>query len=312
MIDQMVSSGFNTMRFPYSNEMFDPHSVPTGINYKLNPDLKGLKGVALMDKIIDAATSRGMAVILDQHRPDQYAQSDLPYTDKLTEQQWIDDWTMLARHYRNNPMVVGADLHNEPKGQATWGDGNPKTDWQLMAQKAGDAVLAANSHWLIFVEGIDHYKNQYYWWGGDLRGAKDHPVKLSVPNRLVYEAHDYGPGVYNQNWFQAKDFPRNMPKIWDEHWGFIKKQNTAPVLLGEFGGKSVGNTTEGKYQKSLVSYLKQRGISYTYWCWNPDSGDTGGVLKNNWKTVDQSKLKMLQTYQSPLPQARKAGLKDRT
>jgi endoglucanase len=38
-----------------------------------------------------------------------------------------------------------------------------------MAEKAGDAALAANPHWLIFVEGIDHYQGQYYWWAATWR-----------------------------------------------------------------------------------------------------------------------------------------------
>ena len=35
--------------------------------------MKGLQGLALIDKIVDAATSRGLMVILDDHRPNQYA-----------------------------------------------------------------------------------------------------------------------------------------------------------------------------------------------------------------------------------------------
>jgi endoglucanase len=302
MLDQMAADGFNSVRLPYSNALFRPGNTPTGINYRLNPDLKGLSGVALLDKIVDAATSRGLMVILDQHRPNQYAQSPLPASGSLTEQDWIDDWVMLARNFRNNPRVVGADLHNEPNGPATWGTGNPQTDWRLMAEKAGDAILRVNPRWLIFVEGIDNYQGRYYWWGGDLQAAKRYPVKLSEAHHLVYEAHDYGPDVYNQSWFQAKNFPDDLPAVWDRNWAYLKGQNIAPVLLGEFGG-SVGNDAEGKWQRTLVSFLKQRGISYTYWCWNPDSTDTGGILTSNWKTADQPKLDLLHTYQSPVPRA---------
>src|ERR1051326_100403 len=77
MLKQIVSSGFNTIRLPYSNQLFDPASVPQGIDYNANPDLKGLKGLALMDKIVRGATSLGLRIILDQHRPDAYAQSNL-------------------------------------------------------------------------------------------------------------------------------------------------------------------------------------------------------------------------------------------
>ncbi|HEX6471518.1 MAG TPA: glycoside hydrolase family 5 protein [Streptosporangiaceae bacterium] len=306
MLDQIVSSGFNTVRLPYSNELFDPASKPNGIDYKLNPDLKGLSGPAIYDKIVNGATGRGLMVILDQHRPDQYGQSNLWYTSKLSEQKWISDWVMLAHRYAGNPRVIGADLHNEPHGEATWGDGNPRTDWRLAAEKAGNAVLAANPNWLVFVEGVDSYRGDGYWWGGDLRGAQQHPVRLSKPDKLVYSAHDYGPGVFNQNWFQRADFPKNMPALWDKHWGYLQRLGNAPVLVGEFGGrKSTGNSAEAIWQNALFAYMKARGISYTYWCWNPDSGDTGGMLQNDWKTLDPGKMRMVSTYQSPLPQANK-------
>lgn len=49
-----------------------------------------------------------------------------------------------------------------------------------------------------------------------------------------------------------------------------------------------------------MSYLKANAISYSYWCWNSDSGDTGGILDNDWKTVDQAKMDILSAYQWPL------------
>ncbi|MBE1608056.1 cellulase family glycosylhydrolase [Actinopolymorpha pittospori] len=301
MLDQMKASGFNTIRLPYSNQLFDPASKPAAaIDYHKNPDLKGLHGLALMDKIVDGATDRGLMVLLDQHRPDAQAQSELWYTDHLSEDKWVQDWTMLARHYRDNPLVIGADLHNEPHGRATWGTGDKSTDWRLAAERAGNAVLKANPNWLIVVEGIDSYNNDGYWWGGNLMGAKDHPVRLSEPNKLVYSAHDYGPGVSQQSWFGAPNFPDNMAKIWKDHWAYLAMDGTAPVLMGEFGGRSVSpSTTEGKWQHALANFLKQHGISYTYWSWNPNSGDTGGVLKDDWKHVQQQKLDMLKGYQAP-------------
>jgi len=62
----------------------------------------------------------------------------------------------------------------------------------------------------------------------------------------------------------------------------------------------MGTDVEGVWQRSLVSFLKDRGISYAYWAWNPNSGDTGGILKDDWTTVDQAKLHILSAYQWPL------------
>jgi endoglucanase len=303
MLDQMAGAGFNTIRLPYSNDLFLPASKPNGIDFKLNPDLRGLTGPQIMDKIVEGATSRGMMIILDRHRPDQWGQSNLWYTDKVSEQTWIKDWTDLATHYKNNPMVIGADLHNEPHGQATWGDGKQDTDWRLAAERAGNAVLKANPNWLIFVEGVENYQGsggKGYWWGGNLQGAKDNPVRLSDESKLVYSAHDYSPKVFGQNWFSDPNFPNNMPALWDSQWGYLVKDNIAPVMLGEFGGRSVGGDAEGIWQRKLLEYLKANKISYTYWSWNPDSGDTGGVLADDWATVHKDKIDMLKQYQAPL------------
>jgi endoglucanase len=295
MLDQMARAGFNTIRLPYSNQLFDPASVPSGINYDLNPDLKGLRGLALMDKIIQGAGQRGINVILDRHRPDAYAQSELWYTDQVPESRWIADWVMLARHYRGNSTVIGADLDNEPRGPATWGSGNRRTDWRLAAERAGNAILRVNPDWLIIVEGIENFYGDYYWWGGNLEGARWFPVRLSHPEKLVYSTHDYGPEIYEQAWFLSHRFPRNLPSVWEEHWAYLQTDGIAPVYVGEFGGRSMGQDAGGTWQRSLVAYLGERRISYTYWSWNPDSSDTGGVLNNDWRTVDPSKLHNLDT-----------------
>src|SRR5260221_260992 len=129
----------------------------------------------------------------------------LSYTDQVPQTGWIQDWVMLAQHYRGNTTIIGADLNNEPHSPATWGGGNPSTDWRLAAQQAGNAILAVNPQWLIIVEGIDVYQGDSYWWGGNLQGAKRFPVRLSRPDKLVYSAHDYGPEVYPEQWFQVSN-----------------------------------------------------------------------------------------------------------
>ena len=34
-------------------------------------------------------------------------------------------------------------------------------------------------------------------------------------------------------------------------------------------------------------------MSFAFWCWNPDSGDTGGILQDDWMTVNQNKLDII-------------------
>jgi endoglucanase len=300
ILNEIVQAGFNTIRFPFSSQFLDdPESLPRDINYEKNPDLQGLRGLGLLDRLVEGARLRGLKVILDRHRPTADDQTALWYTDQVPESRWIADWVMLAKHYRGNDTVIGADLHGEPHGPATWGNGDPYTDWRLAAERAGNAILKANPDWLIIVEGIEQYKGGLYWWGGNLQGAGKYPVRLSRPDKLVYSAHDYGPDVYPQAWFHAANFPQNLASIWQQHWAYLQLSGQTPVLMGEFGASSVSET-EGTWLRSLMAFLKAHGFSYTYWAWNPDSADTGGLLLQDWTTLDQQKLSILETYQTPL------------
>src|SRR5215475_13614327 len=191
MLDQIKSLGYNTLRLPYCNQLFDSGSVPNGIDFNLNPDLQGLNGQQIMDKIIAYCGQIGLRVFLDRHRPDAAGQSELWYTAAYSETRWINDWRSLAQRYSGNPTVVGADLHNEPHGAACWGCGDMNRDWRLAAERAGNAILSVNPNWLIIVEGVEAFNNDFYWWGGNLMGAATAPVRLNAPNRLVYSAHDY-------------------------------------------------------------------------------------------------------------------------
>ena len=36
-----------------------------------------------------------------------------------------------------------------------------------------------------------------------------------------------------------------------------------------------------------------KGLGYAYWCLNPNSGDTGGILYDDWSTVNYQKMAYL-------------------
>ncbi|WP_295133221.1 Calx-beta domain-containing protein [uncultured Reyranella sp.] len=304
MMDQMVDQGFNTIRLPFSSEMLHTSAAPNGIDFSKNPDLKGLSALQVMDKIVDYAGEIGLKIILDHHRSDAGAgtsENGLWYNSQYTQAAWINDWKMLAARYADDPAVIGADLHNEPYN-GTWGGGGAK-DWALAAETAGNAIGTVNANWLVFVEGVGTYNGQNYWWGGNLMGVRDRPIDLALDNKLVYSAHDYPNSVYEQSWFQGADFPANLPAKFDQMWGYIYKEGIAPVWIGEFGTKLV-DPKDAPWLEAITSYLGgdfnndgtsdlaagQKGPSWTFWSWNPNSGDTGGILNDNWTTVNQTKM----------------------
>jgi endoglucanase len=300
MLDQMKSKGYNSIRLPFANAMLKAGVMPSGIDFSKNPSLQGLTALQVMDKLIEAAGARGIKVILDNHRSTPGGGPEgggLWYTSEYPESVWIEDWKMLANRYKGNSTVVGMDLRNEPHG-GCWGCGSATTDWRLAAEKAGNAILAVNPDLLIIVEGISTYEGNSYWWGGNLMGAKAHPVRLNVANRLVYSPHDYPETVYPQTWFNDPNYPNNLPALWDKYWGYLHNENIAPLLIGEFGTK-YETTKDKQWLSTLASYIKQRGISWTYWCLNPNSGDTGGLLLDDWTTWHDGKQTVLAGIQYP-------------
>jgi endoglucanase len=300
LLDSIQTAGFNAIRLPYCNTALTT-SASSALDTNLNPDLVGKTGLQIMDLVIAGASARGIKVILDRHTLHGEPNTDVTlwYDSQVSEQQWIDDWVMLAQRYKGNPTVIGFDLQNEPHGTARWGNGDPATDWQIAAQKAGNAVLAANPDLLIIVEGVEQFNNQFYWWGGQLMGAATYPVQLSIPDKLVYSPHDYPSSIFAQTWFSDPTYPANLPGVWDANWGYLSKANTAPILIGEFGSM-LQTTSDQQWIDALAQYITTNGLSFTYWALNPDSGDTGGILEGDWTTIDPVKLAALTPILAPL------------
>jgi endoglucanase len=343
IVNDIANLGYNTIRLPYSNQMVETPIVPSNLSFynngPINTDLKGLTALQDMQKIVDYATSIGLKVILDQHREEagESAEADgLWYASGYTTQQWVNDWVTLANLFKGNTGVIGADLHNEPHTPAgdtysqgaTWGGGGAN-DWVVAAEQAGDAILNVEPNWLIFVEGIGENPvtsssqlpagetgtMNTTWWGGDLELAGSDPVVLSGANRLVYSAHDYGPSLYQQTWFNSSTTPSSLDGVWNLEWGYLDTQGTAPVWVGEFGTdnsssdiESSSAASQGQWFQSLVSYISSHShMSWSYWAANGE--DSYALLDGSYDPTPVSSLKqsLLQTIQDPLPISGETG-----
>lgn len=180
--------GFNVVRFAWSNELYESNPIVKASAVAANPQFAGMRAMDVFNAVIRELARQGLMIILDNHMSNadwccsNTDDNTLWYNAQYPESSWISDWQGIAAKYRSLPQVIGADLRNEPRFNATWG-GSAATDWHAAAERGGNAVLQANPNLLIFVEGVNY--------AGDLTGIRNLPVVLNPPRHLVYEAHDY-------------------------------------------------------------------------------------------------------------------------
>jgi aryl-phospho-beta-D-glucosidase BglC (GH1 family) len=318
-LDKIQSLGFNALRIPICNLNLYSTAVPVGyVNPTLNPAYAGKTAIQRLDLFLANLEARKIFFMLDHHDDDcNYAQPtpfpDLWYSNSMSEEQWIKDLEFVANRYKDKEYFAALDLKNEPHDRTTWGDGNTATDFRLAAIKASQRVRVQNPNILIFVEGIGENNQSSvsgfnkcttgvaHFWGENLQPVECYPILDSeIPkNKLVLSPHVYGPDVYNQPYFQTGDFPNNMNAIWETKFGFLLAQGYT-IAPGEWGGKYGEALASDKvWQDKWVDYQISKGICNNFhWSYNPTSGDTGGVVADDWTTVKTGKVANIQRLQN--------------
>lgn len=322
-IKAIADHGFNLIRVPMSAELINQWAAgeypQANYNNAYNEELNSMNSLEIFDYFLKLAEQNGMKVMPDIHSANTDAaghNANLWYTDRVSAKEYYAALEWLADRYKDNDTIIAFDLKNEPHGKpnegdqaAIWNDSKDANNWKYVAETAAGKVLAKNPNVLIMVEGIEiypkdikkngDYKSQdnddYYfnWWGGNLRGVKDYPIDLGKhQDKLVYSPHDYGPTVYEQPWFEGGyDFKSLKKDCWQDNWLYINDDNIAPLLIGEWGGfMTEPNITWMTHMRKLI---KDNHLNHTFWCFNANSGDTGGLVLDDFTTWDDEKYEFV-------------------
>ena len=323
-VKAIADHGFNLIRVPISAQLINQWAAgeypDANYNRAYNPALTQLNSLEIFDYFLSLAEANGIKVMPDIHSAETDAaghNANLWYTGKVSEEEWLAALEWMAKRYKDNDTIIAFDLKNEPHGKpgegnraAIWNDDrNAPNNWKRAAEKAAARILSVNPNVLIMVEGTEIYpkdiktnkdyhstdEKQYdfNWWGGNLRGVKDFPIDLGrYQNKLVYSPHDYGPTVYRQPWFEGNyDYDSLMRDCWRDNWFFIYETGKAPLLIGEWGGfMREPNLT---WMTHLRKLIKTYRLNHTFWCLNANSGDTGGLLLDDFTTWDNEKYEFV-------------------
>ncbi|MEU9002172.1 cellulase family glycosylhydrolase [Streptomyces sp. NPDC048551] len=283
--------GLNSVRLPFSNEMLHTAAPVPDAAVAANPALRGRTPLQVYDAVVRALTDAGFAVILNNHTGSTRWCCGLDGNERWNSgrstAQWADDWVFLARRYRDNPRVVGADLYNEVR-RDTWDDPNwglgDAHDWQAASQEAADRILTeANPGLLIVIEGIN-------WTGIPLDGLAHGrpaltPVRalshtLVVSGKLVYSAHFYGytgphhsgaTGLGETHDARYQDLtPAELRQTLYDQAFFVSAETgthfTAPVWISEFGiGADETATAPRAWFQNFTADLAASDADFAYW-----------------------------------------------
>eukprot|EP00965_Chrysotila_dentata_P229016 6196934-Pleurochrysis_carterae.AAC.8 len=180
--------------------------------------------LSMLQLFVQDAAEAGLLVMLDLHHLVENA-GNLPNDGRLSShnghQAMESAWRQIASEMCDHEAYwnfFAADLRNEPHA-AYWGPAGPNPDvykpgerWDEFAATLGNAIHSLCPRLLIVVEGVGHCMsapqgeqgchnpsavnqmfrdNVFTWWGENLQGATQFPVRLQRPNK-VWRKHARG------------------------------------------------------------------------------------------------------------------------
>ncbi len=264
--------------------------------------------------VVNFFARNGFYVLIDNHlREDQTVLED--------SQKWVQYWVHLATAIAQDPIAkdhVMLDLLNEPDNFGIrWESSGQKPGLKDLYLSAMDALSLVNPQFLFFIEGTGQGGINANW--GDGFTTDPDLIKkcgLSDPNpffqallhkpyvnQIVISPHVYPPSVT----YASQDFKGDG--LWNRlssSFGYLTQQGyqgkVFPVAIGEFGSRfkeekdlqSMNDIAKYFTLSSAASDGKHTAISHWfYWSWNANSGDTGGIVADNWLDIQWEKIDYL-------------------
>jgi aryl-phospho-beta-D-glucosidase BglC (GH1 family) len=248
-------------------------------------------GFKRLNQVLDWCTKYGIYVILDLHsvqgwqNTDWHCDNDSGHSyfweHPHFQERFIAIWEEFARRYKDNPVVAGYDVMNEPlcnawRGRFTsmekytrgWGKING------VFHRLVEAIRNIDAEHIIFLEG-------------DYFAALFEGFEAPFAKNLAYSSHNYndagfGSGAYpgiikGVKWDREKELD-----VFLSHEGtvFTQKHNV-PLWVGEFGSVFNGPAAEGKDRlralDDQLDIFEEFGAHWTTWTYK-DVGVMGWTV----------------------------------
>lgn len=242
-IRYMKSIGMNSIRVPFNYRLF------TNEKYlgKSNPN----HGFELLDRLIDWCKKEQLYILLDMHcAPGGQTGDNIDdgegypflFESEQDQQLTISIWKRIGARYKNEPIIIGYDLLNEPI--ATYFDAsyfNPKLEG--LYKRITAAIREVDKNHLVFIGGAQ--------WNSNFG-----PFGAPFDNKLVYTFHKY--------WTRATQ------EVIQPYIDFSNKYNV-PMYCGE-----TGENTDA-WVDSFRTTMENVKIGWHFWPYKK-MDDTRGIV----------------------------------
>lgn len=230
-ISDLKSLGYNSVRVPFHYNMFwDGNTVKDD-------------GFQYFDRVIEFCRNEGMYVMLDMHAAPGYqnpgdhsdnvnsmaapnqVRSSVKFWDGNNVEIASEVWRHIANHYKNEPVIWGYDLINEPVLQAG-------REYELLGSMVTmrNAIREVDNNHIIIAEGN--------WWGSEMDKLDwtdplvqaESGITARWDDNMVYQTHHYS----------------TIVSLLDERLAICNKLDV-PMILGEYGESdynNIGNMTD--------------------------------------------------------------------
>lgn len=237
----LAHTGINTIRVPFSYQLF------TAEPYMGSADPE--RGFRLLDSLVVWARRNKIYLILDMHSAPGGQTGDnidngygypYLYTSKTAKLQTLDVWRRIADHYKNEPVVMGYDLLNEPIAHYF-----PQLNSYLepLYKEITQAIREVDNNHLVFLGGAQ--------WDGNFS-----VFGQPFDSKAVYTFHKY--------WMPVEQ------KALQQYIDFRDKYNV-PIYIGETG------ENKDPWIHDFKLLLEKNKIGWNYWCYKKMDNPSGFV-----------------------------------
>ncbi len=249
------NTGSNTIRLPFHYKLFTDEDY---MGLTVNQD-----GFARVDSVVKWCREEGLYLILDMHDApggqtgdnidDSYGYPWL-FESPASQKLYCDIWRSIADYYKNEPVILGYELFNEPI--APYFENMEELNGKLEdIYKLGVAAIREvdNNH-IILLGGSQ--------WNGNFKPFKD----STFDDKLMYTCHRYGGAPTKE-----------------AIMGFINFRDSVnlPMYMGEIGH----NTDE--WMAEFCQTMEDNNIGWTFWPYKKMNGSSfvGITPPENWNIV---------------------------